>query len=260
MMPGLNGARVLVTRPAGQAEHLCELIESRGGIPVRFPTLLIVAHQPEAQALADAAASDWLIFTSSNAVDFAIPAFGGKMPGWRGARLAAVGAATAQALRQAGCEVACVPASEFSSDGLLAEPALQQVAGLRCTIVRGCGGREKLADGLRGRGAEVMYLEVYSRSRPEADAAGLRADLQGNRLAAVTVTSVEALQNLLAMLDSESVERLRQIGLVVVSERIGQTALQLGFKRVAVSSQATDAAILETLTTLLNGENSGGSN
>ncbi len=62
------------------------------------------------------------------------------------------------------------------------------------------------------------------------------------------------------MLDGEAIDPLRQIGLVVASERIGQTALQLGFKRVAVSSQATDAAILETLTTLLNGENSGGSN
>ncbi len=192
-MPGLNGARVLVTRPAGQAEHLCELIESRGGVPVRFPTLLIVAHQPEGQALADAATSDWLIFTSSNAVDFAIPAFGGKMPGWRGARLAAVGAATAEALRRAGCEVACVPASEFSSDGLLAEPALQQVAGLRCTIVRGVGGRDKLAVGLRARGAAVAYLEVYSRKLPAADTGGLLADLHAKRLAAVTVTSVEAL-------------------------------------------------------------------
>lgn len=260
MIPGLNGARILVTRPAAQSENLCSLIESRGGVPVRFPTLEIAARQPEAQAVQDAEASDWLIFTSSNAVDFAIPAFGGKMPGWRGAKIAAVGAATADALRRAGCAVDCVPAGEFSSEGLLAEAAMQQVAGLRCTIVRGVGGREKLADGLRARGAAVAYLEVYSRKLPAADTGGLRDDLHAKRLAAVTVTSVEALQNLVAMLDGEAIEPLRQIGLVVASERIGQNAEQLGFERIAVSPQATDAAILETLTTLLNGENSGGSN
>ncbi|WP_172680379.1 uroporphyrinogen-III synthase, partial [Methylomonas koyamae] len=112
----------------------------------------------------------------------------------------------------------------------------------------------------RARGAAVAYLEVYSRNRPAADIGGLRADLHAQRLAAVTATSVEALQNLVAILDGEAIERLRQIGLVVASERIGQNAEQLGFKRIAVSPQPTDAAILETLTTLLNGENSGGSN
>ncbi|WP_256361533.1 uroporphyrinogen-III synthase, partial [Methylomonas koyamae] len=67
-----------MTRPAAQAENLCGLIERCGGVPVRFPTLEIAARQPEAQAVQDAETGDWLIFTSSNAVDFAIPAFGGK--------------------------------------------------------------------------------------------------------------------------------------------------------------------------------------
>ena len=37
----LAGLRVLVTRPAHQAEELCALIERAGGIPVRFPTIEI---------------------------------------------------------------------------------------------------------------------------------------------------------------------------------------------------------------------------
>jgi uroporphyrinogen-III synthase len=260
VISALNGARILVTRPAAQAEKLCNLIEQHGGVPIRFPTLEIVQTQPDPDLLAQAAASDWLIFTSSNAVDFAIKAFGGKMPALRTFKVAAVGSATATALRQSGWPVDCVPASDFSSEGLLAEPDLQTIAGMRCMIVRGVGGREKLAESLRSRGAEAVYLEVYSRRQPSADRENLRADIALGRLDAVTITSVEALQNLLAMLDAESTVLLKSILLVVVSERIGQAAENFGFKQIAVSEQPTDAAILETLTTLLNGENSGRSN
>jgi len=45
--------------------------------------------------------------------------------------------------------------------------------------------------------------------------------------------------------------------LVAASQRIAEAAEQLGFTQIAVSQQPTDVAILETLTTLFNGENSG---
>jgi len=259
--PGLNGAQILVTRPVAQAENLCSLIECQGGVALRFPTLEITESPPEPRMLQAAAASDWLIFTSSNAVDFAIKAFGGKMPGLHKPRIAAIGQTTANALKIAGWRVDCVPANDFNSEGLLAEEQLQDVAGKICAIVRGVGGREKLAETLRNRGAGIVYLEVYSRRIPDAaDSAELAVCLASQQLGAVTATSAEALQNLLAMLDNESHALLRALPLVVVSDRIGQTAEQLGFKRIAASRQPTDAAILETLTTLLNGENSGRSN
>lgn len=260
MNSALKGARILVTRPVAQAENLCNLIEQQAGVPIRFPTLEILEAQPDPDLLRQAVASDWLIFTSTNAVDFAIKAFGGKMPPLRKFKIAAVGAATADALRQSGWQVDCVPASEFNSEGLLAEPELQALAGMRCVIVRGVGGREKLAESLRNRGAEVIYLEVYSRRQPVTNNTGLRTDIAQGQLDAVTITSVEALQNLLAMLDGESTVLLKSMLLVVMSERIGQVAEEFGFKQIAVSAQPTDAAILETLTTLLNGENSGRSN
>ena len=38
----LNGAGVLVTRPAHQADRLCQMIEEKGGQARRFPTLEIL--------------------------------------------------------------------------------------------------------------------------------------------------------------------------------------------------------------------------
>ena len=250
-----------MTRPVLQAKNLCRLLAENDGVALCFPTLEISGVTPEPTILQAAAVSDWLIFTSSNAVDFAIKAFGGKMPSLNaGLRIAAVGQATASALLQAGWRVDCVPVSEFSSEGLLAEAPLQVVAGAHCTIVRGVGGREKLAEALISRGAIVSYLEVYSRSQPDVDCTELVDSLRNNQLQAITVTSVEALQNLTHMLDAEVAVLLRSLPLVVVSDRIKKTAEQLGFKQIAVSRQPTDAAILEILTTLLNGENSGRSN
>lgn len=253
---------MLVTRPAKQAGNLCDLISAAGGLPIRFPTLDIAENCPEPQVLLEACTSDWLIFTSSNAVDFALKAFNGKMPGWTGRmpKVAVVGAATAKSLMLAGWQVDCLPASEFNSEGLLAETALQQVAGKTCVIIRGVGGRETIAETLRTRGARIVYLEVYRRSLPDVDSEELLGCLRERQLAALTVTSGEALQNLLQMLDKHASGLLWEIPLIVGSARIGQLAGQLGFKRIAVSRQPTDTAILETLMTFLNGENSGRTN
>jgi uroporphyrinogen-III synthase len=59
------------------------------------------------------------------------------------------------------------------------------------------------------------------------------------------------------MLDNPSAKQLKAILLVAASQRIAEAAEQLGFTQIAVSQQPTDVAILETLTTLFNGENSG---
>lgn len=260
MNGSLNGVQVLVTRPAAQADNLCQLIERHGGQAVRFPTLDIQAECVPPLAIEKALACDWLIFTSTNAVDFALKAFDGKMPRLQAIRLAAVGQATANTLRLAGLSVACVPKQDFSSEGLLAEAALQDVAAQRIMIVRGVGGREKIAQILRGRGATVDYLEVYRRCLPDVDPSELVQRLRAGQLAASSVTSGEALQNLLALLDQASANILFKLPLVVVSDRIEQLAQQVGFEKITVSRQPTDAAILETLTTLFSGENSGRSN
>lgn len=253
----LNGARILVTRPLDQAQNLCNLITDAGGIALRCSTLEIVENQPDPLAVQAAAQSDWLIFTSSNAVNFAIRAFNGKMPVKNGLQIAAIGLATAQALQSAGWPVACVPLREFNSEGLLAEPALQAVEGLSCVIVRGVGGREKLAELLSARGAKVAYLEVYRRVKPETELSELSHFLTNDQLDIVTITSGEALQNLMAMVTEPLSAMLKTLPLIVVSDRIRQIAEQMGFKRIAVCKQTTDAAILESLTTLLNEEYSG---
>ena len=260
MNTSLTAKRILVTRPSAQADNLCHLIEHAGGKPWRFPTLEINPEQPDQAGLKKALNADWLIFTSSNAVDFAIRALNGKMPGFVHTQVAAVGSATAKSLQDSGWPVHCVPASEFSSEGLLAEQALQSVSGLDCVIVRGVGGRDKLEQGLSARGAKVTYLEVYRRQRPQADSQQLISAIMAQQLDAISITSTEALDNLLAMLDTGSIKLIKNMDLVVASQRIADKARQLGFKYITASQKPSDNEIVETLKTLYNGEHSGRSN
>jgi len=198
----LNGACVLVTRPEHQAENLSRLIEQRGGIAVRFPTLEIVSRDDDRikSTLANLDGFRWVVFISANAVNFALKANSGKIPRTKSVRFAAVGQATAQAMKMAGLPVDLVPEYGYNSEALLEMPQLQQVEGQNCLIVRGEGGREQLATTLRSRGAEVDYLEVYKRIIPRMDSSPVVELLAQHRLDVITVTSAEALQNLSLML------------------------------------------------------------
>ncbi|WAK01819.1 uroporphyrinogen-III synthase [Methylobacter sp. YRD-M1] len=257
MSGGLNGARVLVTRPAHQAENLSRLIQARGGEAVRFPVLDIVARGniDEVQdALKNLDNFQWVVFISPNAVNFALKANNGKIDRLKAVRCAAVGRATAQALEAAGLTVDAVPEQGYTSEALLAMPQMQQINGQSCLIVRGEGGREELANTLRSRGADVQYLEVYKRTIPSIDNSQVVQLLTQRRLDVITVTSGEALQNLLIMLGEKNHQLLLPIPLVVVSDRIGQLAAGMGFKRIAVTENPADTAILETVTIVCNGE------
>ncbi|HEY9148355.1 MAG TPA: uroporphyrinogen-III synthase, partial [Gammaproteobacteria bacterium] len=138
-----------------------------------------------------------------------------------------------------------VPESQFDSEGLLALPGLQAVRGKRILILRGNGGRELMAATLRDRGAQVDYAEVYRREPP--DTAAAEAGWLG-KTDIITVTSSEALQNLVALTDVAQRPQLLAKPLVVVSERAAALAHALGFKSPAlVTPQTSDEAIVEAV-------------
>jgi uroporphyrinogen-III synthase len=253
----LNGAHVLVTRSAHQAENLSRLITEQNGVAVRFPTLAIVAVDDFCtiqNTLADLDRYQWLVFVSANAVTMhSYYSDSGKMDQFKSVRIAAIGKATAQALALAGLPVDLVPESGYTSEALLAMPQMQQMKGQYCLIVRGEGGREELAATLRSRGANVEYLEVYKRTIPNVDSSQLSLLLAQDKLDVITVTSGEALQNLLIMLEEKHHHQLFEVPLVVVSNRIRQIAADMGFKRIAVASSPSDVAILETVTMCVTG-------
>ncbi|NOQ34275.1 MAG: uroporphyrinogen-III synthase [Methylococcaceae bacterium] len=256
----LNSINILVTRPKQQGLSLIKLIEQHGGTAINFPTLEIIPlinNQQIKTKLEYLADYQWHIFISANAVNFALQANNGKIESFKQAKIAAIGKATAKALEEAGLIADLIPEIGFNSEALLAMPPMQSLKNKKFLIIRGEGGRETLAQTLKERGATVDYLEVYKRVQPKADNSAILALLAEKKIQAITITSGEALHNLIAMLGNEIQATLFNIPLIVISERIKQIAQDLGFKQVHVSASPADTAIIKTVTTVCNGEDSG---
>lgn len=246
---------ILVTRPVHQAQYLVSLIEQKGWRPVCFPVLEIVPVanlQPVKIKLQQLNFFDAIIFTSANAVNFALQANSGKIDPFKHHRIAAIGQATAKVLLSVGLKVDLLPNTGFNSEALLALPELLAVRGRKFLIVRGEGGLEDLGNHLKMRGALVEYLEVYKRIKPACDNREVLQLLRHGGLDVITVTSGEGLHNLIKMLGEPALPKVLSIPLVVVSERIKAIAKAMNFRRVMVADSPGDAAVLEKITTLID--------
>jgi uroporphyrinogen-III synthase len=256
----LKDAHVLITRPVHQAENLAKLVEQAGGIAVRFPCLQITGMNLDFEATDIArklSNAQWLIFTSPNAVNFALQANGGKISQFFTKHIAAIGSGTAKALEHAGLRVDLLPETGFDSEALLATPAFRHVHGQEIIIVRGRGGRDVLANVLSERGAIVDFLEVYKREMPDIDNTQVLDLLKQRKLDGIVITSGEALKNLLVLIGSGYWERLFSIPLITISQRLQTLAADLGFTRTSVTQNPSDNAMLDALIAVTNGEQCG---
>ena len=246
MSVNLAGIGVLVTRPAKQAHGLRDRLKNIGAIPLPYPLFEIVGRSPPAAA--DLSVDyDWLIFISANAVDHGLPWLVDSRAAI-GSRVAAVGPASAAALAESGVQVDLLPGDEFSSTGLLAMPALQQVAGARCLIVRGLGGKGTLARELKRRGAAVEYLECYERLPATLDTDALRAWVTRSQVKVVTFTSSRGAERFWESLPEDLKPWAITAPLAVLSTAVADRARRLGLHgRCEAARQATDDGLVQAI-------------
>ncbi|MCZ6559641.1 MAG: uroporphyrinogen-III synthase [Gammaproteobacteria bacterium] len=251
-MSSLNGAGVLITRPAHQSGELARLVEKAGGVPVLFPAIEIEPTVSASQLLSRFHAlsrPDLAIVISSNAENYGEPVLGELVA--QNVRLAAIGPATAKTMQHLGCRPGIVPASGFNSEALLAEDEFRDMKGRRVLILRGEGGREVLGDTLRQRDAAVDYLEVYRRLLPQPGAGEVRKIESlwaegGVRF--VATNSVETLDNLVRLLSPDGQRLLRASRIVTISEQVVRKATQIGIAAPSLLARSpNDPAMLEAM-------------
>ncbi len=258
-MADLKQARILITRPAQQAENLCTLIHANNGIPIRFPTIEILPIIFAANEIERYLKHfDWFIFTSTNAVRcYCSQLDDAKMRRLKTKSCLAIGQATATALKTEGLNVDLMPVHGYNSEALLNLSELKNVFQKNIVIIRGENGRKTLADTLKKRGANISYQNVYQREIPKIDCREVSQLITEKRLDLITITSGEAIQNLVQMLPESQHDLLKKIPLIVISERIQTIAKNLGFETIALAQMPSDDAILNIIMTIINGEESG---
>ena len=241
----LDGVGVIVTRPQRQAAVFAGRIAALGGHPIIWPAIVILPP-PDSASLERAhqhlSEYDIAIFVSANAVEYGAPP-----PGRWPARMIAYapGPATAEALASAGIPDARVPQTSWDSEGLLELPDLADVSGKRIVIFRGEGGREFLGNALRTRGAVVDHVPCYQRVAPATGADGLIEAMHDERANALTLTSNEGLDNLVAALGPAGHALLAKLPVFAAHPRIAERAREHGLR--AVETAGGDAGLLAGL-------------
>jgi uroporphyrinogen III methyltransferase/synthase len=253
----LFGKRVLVTRPRDQAAEMVGLLEARGAEAIEAPMIRIAP--PEDFGPLDAACTsvhefDWIVFASANAVDVFIKRLLTTpldLRAMKGVNLCAVGAATAERLRELGLKVDLVPA-EYRAEAVVEGLAgSRDVTGVRVLLPRADIGREVVADELRRRGAEVTEVVAYRTVVVDPEREGepdIYRMLLDRRIDVVTFTSASAVRNLVRVLGAEpAADLLGSTVVACIGPVTAEAAAQYNILSTIVPAEYTVPALVDAI-------------
>ena len=243
----LFGKRIVVTRARAQAGELSRELESLGAEVLEFPTIEI--REPEDFGPLDGAIKaldsfGWIVFTSANGVAAfmerlvhhgldlrAVP---------REAKVAAIGPATADALRATGLRVDVVP-EEYRAEALLEALLLDgSTTGGKVLIPRAKVAREVLPEKLREAGMEVVVPPAYETVPSEEGKDGLRGRLLTGDVDCVTFTASSTVESFVGAFGEEAEDLLAKTRAACIGPITAETARGHGIR---VDAEATEYTI-----------------
>jgi len=249
----LFGKRVLITRTRRQASALARLLSEEGAVPIELPAIEIepLAVGPEIEAaLLELRAGHyaWVVFTSANGVDVWFRLMrerGMDARAFASANVAAIGPATAEALRQHGITADLVP-REFIAEGVLEELLASVGPGERVLVPRAEGARPELIEGLRGAGVATDEVVIYRAVTPREAPPEALARLREGRVDIVTFTSSSTVRNLVGLLGGD-VELLRKPMIACIGPVTAETARAEGLRVDVVAEEHTIEGLVSAL-------------
>ena len=232
----LAGRRIVVTRPREQAGPLVRALEELGAEVLLVPLIRIdpVADVDLETSLQGVRDVDWLVVTSTNTVR-SLATSAGLLGLARNARVAAVGPATADALRRIGVEPDFVP-DRYSADQIAS--GLGSLVDTRLLVTQSDITDSHLVEQLRARGAVVQPIHTYRTVEVERE----RRELAALRAAdAVVLMSGSAARSLASQ--GGGGDAL----LVCIGPKTAEVAAEVGFDVGLVADEATAEGIIRAL-------------
>jgi uroporphyrinogen-III synthase/uroporphyrinogen III methyltransferase/synthase len=233
----LVGRRVLVTRAAHQAGKLSEGLRALGAEPVEIPVLEIrppVSYGPLDKALCQLDSYDWLIVTSANTVRSLVERtaeLGLRIEPPVALKVAAIGDATAAAVRRAGFPVTLVPES-YVAESLLKD-LTSLVSGRRVLLARASVARDVIPDVLREAGAEVDVVDAYRNVLPKDAPEKMRGALAAGIDAATFTSSSSATHLAEAAREAKIAFPFRGVAAISIGPVTSHTLQELRWKPAA---------------------------
>ncbi len=242
----LAGQRVVVTRPVHQAQALARPLRDRGASVILLPTVEI-APPPDIGPLQQAAmnlnAYQWVVFTSSNAVDALMSQVRGMEIPPAMPLIAAIGAATRSTVEAYGLSVAVV-SKQSNSESLAA--AFEGQSLVRAQVLLPCAvvTRDVLPGALRDQGATVHVVPAYQNVVPEQTLRAAREVFREPMPDWVTFTSPSAVAHLVAVTGRDLLQTAR----IATIGRITSAAVQAqGLTVQAEATLQTAESLVEAL-------------
>jgi uroporphyrinogen III methyltransferase/synthase len=201
----LLGKKIVVTRTRKQASALSNKLSALGAHLIELPTIRIEPPsdlRQFAELVQDAHVYDWIVFTSANGVEAFFNIFFKLYDDAReigGARIAAIGPATAQRVRDFHLHVDLQP-DEFVAEAIVKEfKKKESIENLRILLVRAEKAREILPKELAAAGAIVDEAFAYRTVLETRDTNGARRQLARDGADLITFTSSSTVENFLAL-------------------------------------------------------------
>ncbi len=246
----LFGKRVLITRPSHQAHEFARALYARGVEPILASTIAIVppdnTHDAH-HAIDEIAAYAWVVFTSQNGVDAFFDRLASLDTDARylaRVKVAAIGAKTAQRLRDHGVRADLVPAAFISEE--IGRALIEATkTGDRILVYRAQEARDVLPQMLddAGRRAHVVaaYKTIFDVDPKLAEKAA-RADV-------LTFTSASTVRGFAALLggNAAAVEAAHGKIVACIGPVTAETAEEIGLHVDVVADVFTTDGLLDAL-------------
>jgi uroporphyrinogen III methyltransferase/synthase len=203
----LFGRSIVVTRTREQASQLSRQLLERGAEVLEIPAIKIVPPgnlEGIMEALDGLNAYDWLIFTSPNGVTSFFDYFFKRFQDLRdigGVRIAAVGPATAEKLRELHLQVNLMPDEFVATKIADALSKYESIENLRLLLLRAKVANVELPKLLEDKGAIVDDIACYQTVPETEDINGAAAKLLEHGADWITFTSSSTVEHFHARFD-----------------------------------------------------------
>ncbi len=247
----LFGRGVVVTRARAQAGDSARLLAELGAEVIEFPTISI---KPLADyGAVDAALNrldeyDWLVFTSVNGVKHfytRLALLGKDSRALGGRKIAAIGPATAEALRERGVTPDFVP-EKYVAEGVVEGMRILGVQGARILVPRAREAREVLPEELRRAGATVDILPIYESVPEDARREEVLDLLKEGRIHCVTFGSSSTVDNFFALIPPDAL-RARGVKTAAIGPITAKTLEKYGLRADIMPDDYTIPALADAL-------------